>query len=367
MRILLCAGGTGGHIYPALALARHIKRKNNKAEVLFVGAKHGLESRLVPEAGFQLETISIRPYRKRVREVAPATLDLGKSSYQVNRLLWRFRPGVVLGTGGYVSGPVALWSWIRGYPVLIHEQNAIPGKTNRWLAPLVDRVCISFDYSRRHFSRRASLVLTGNPRASEVSFYQREEGLRSWNLSPDKKTLLVFGGSQGAQKINRVILECLQRDLFPRDLQVIYVTGERYYGEIEQDAGGDFGRGEIKIIPYISNMPLALAAADLVVSRAGATALAEITARGVPSILVPSPNVVHNHQYYNARLLEEQGAARIIEEKDFSAYTFSQQVRFLLEHEKKLEDMKINSANMGMPGAAEKVYQSMQEVMDKSS
>jgi len=260
---------------------------------------------------------------------------------------------------------VVLWSRLRGYPAVIHEQNAIPGKTNRLLAPLVNYVCLSYENSGQYFGGRVKTILTGNPRGSEVKFYAREEGLNTWGLSPQKKTLIVFGGSQGAQKINEIMVESLKQKLLPQGAQVLYVTGDRYYEEVARELENIKVEGVITV-PYIKDMPAALAAADLVVSRAGATALAEINARGVPSLLIPSPNVVHNHQYYNARVLEEKGAARIILEKDFSAHLFSSQVKFLLENENKLEEMKVKSKELGMPEAAERMFDCMKQIIKNS-
>ena len=204
MRLLISGGGTGGHIYPALALARHIRRRDGTAEMLFVGTEKGLESKIVPAAGFALETIPARGYQRRLRQLGPVLKEFAGGLSRSKQLIRAFNPDVVLGTGGYVSAPVVLAAVLLRRPAAIHEQNALPGLANRYLAPLVGRVCISFAESGRRFSRFSRILLTGNPRASEVAAVTREAGAALLGLDPQLKTVLVYGGSRGALKINRV-------------------------------------------------------------------------------------------------------------------------------------------------------------------
>ncbi len=360
MRVLICGGGTGGHIYPGLALARYLVKKNKENVILFVGTSQGLEDEIIPHAGFPLEVVSVKAFNKRsLKEVLAASFELLRSLKQSREIIKRFKPDVVVGTGGYAAGPVTLASSLLRVPVLIHEQNVIPGVTNRLLAARVNRVCISFEETRAYF-KKAKVKLTGNPRASEIGHLSREEGLRRLpELDPRQKTVLVFGGSRGALQLNNVMVELFNHGNFPAGVQFLYITGELYYEDVIKKLKGKYSSVVVK--PYLTDMSAALAAADLVISRAGATALAEITVCGVPAILVPSPNVAYNHQYYNALLLEKEGAAVLIEEKDFTAQKLSEQLKDFRENEEMWQEMSYKSKRIGMPEAAEMMYQCILE------
>ncbi len=364
MRILICGGGTGGHIYPGLALARYIQQNEKDPEILFVGTARGLEKKVVPEAGFALEEIPVRAFKKYPPgETWGATVDLCRSIKQSLGIIRRFQPDIVIGTGGYVAGPVVLASKMGRRPIVIHEQNAIPGRTNRILASWANRVCISFEDSRKHFKNRR-VILTGNPRAGEVVALSREEGFqRLGRLNPQKKTVLVMGGSQGALRINEVMVDLIMNGGgLPPGSQLLYITGNLYYERVRKQLKGGLLSGVV-LMPYLNDMPSALAVADLVISRAGATALAEITARGVPALLIPSPNVAYNHQYFNARLLEKEGAARIIPEEDFTATRLAQVMKELFGTPGRLEEMARKSRDMGIPDAAGRMYRCILEVI----
>lgn len=360
MKILIGGGGTGGHIYPALALARFAQAKDSAADILFVGTEKGLESKIVPSAGFQLKTIRARGFQRNFKQVVSVIFDLLSGLRQAGRIIDKFKPNVVLGTGGYVAAPLVICGLIKRYPVVIHEQNALPGLVNRRLAPFVKRVCLSFEETKQRLPGRSRITYTGNPRASEVSALSREEGCRHFKLNPEQKNILIYGGSRGALKINEVVTEYINEGLLPEGVNLIYVTGEIYYGEVMEKLGKVHDK--IKIFPYLAEMPEALAAADLAVTRSGATTLAELTALGVPAILVPSPNVVANHQYYNARLLSDNGAAVLLEEKDFNRFTLKQEIERLLTEPKYLTDMKEKSKTLGVTDAAERLYRCLQEV-----
>ena len=365
MRILICGGGTGGHIYPGLALARYIRKKRQDAEILFVGTARGSEKKIVPEAGFNLKEITVRAFKKYPpAELWGATVDLCRSIKQSLEIVRDFEPDVVVGTGGYVAGPAVLASRMRRRPIVIHEQNVIPGRTYRILARWADRICISFEASRVHFKDKR-VVLTGNPRAGEVVDLTREEGFERFEgLDPRKRTILVVGGSQGALRMNEVMVDLVTRGGLPSGSQLLYITGNSYYGWVKEKIGGESLPG-ILLMPYLHDMPAALAIADLIISRAGATALAEITARGVPAFLVPSPNVAHNHQYFNARLLEGEGAARIMMEKDFTAVRLAGMMEEMFGAPEKLKEMARKSRGMGTPDAASRMYRCLLEAMEQ--
>ncbi len=360
MKILIGGGGTGGHIYPALALARHALAKDSETEILFVGSAAGLENKIIPASGFSLVTIPARGFQRSFKQVGLTV----KNFFGGLRCSWKvisdYRPNVVLGTGGYVAAPLVLSALLKRFPVVLHEQNALPGLVNRWFAPFARRVCLSFAETEKRMPFFSKTIFTGNPRASEVSALSRQEGCRHLDLDPGEKNLLIYGGSRGAQKLNRVVIAYLKNDFLPEGVNLIYVTGDIYYREVAAELTRLPAR--VKLYSYLTEMPEALAAADLAVTRSGATTLAEITALGVPALLVPSPNVVNNHQYFNARLLSDAGAAVLIEEKDFDHRRLQKEINRLLAEPLLLKQMSRQSRQMGVTDAAEKLYRCLQEV-----
>ncbi len=360
MKILIGGGGTGGHIYPALALARFAQAENSAADILFVGTEKGLESTIVPSAGFQLKTIPARGFQRNFKQIVSVVLDLLRGLREAGRIIDSFKPNVVLGTGGYVAAPLVISGLIKRYPVVLHEQNALPGLVNRRLAPFVEKVCLSFEETGQRLPRRSKKTYTGNPRASEVSALTREEGCRFFGLALSQRNILIYGGSRGALKINEVVTEYIKEKLYPEKVNLIYVTGDIYHEDVMEKLKGK--NEKVKIFPYLEQMPEALAAADLAVTRSGATTLAELTALGIPAILIPSPNVVANHQHYNARLLSDAGAAVLIEEKDFNPLRLQQEIDRLLAEPELLDDMKEKSKTLGVTDAAARLYRCLQEV-----
>ncbi|HED24178.1 MAG TPA: undecaprenyldiphospho-muramoylpentapeptide beta-N-acetylglucosaminyltransferase, partial [Firmicutes bacterium] len=355
MKIIIGGGGTGGHIYPALALARYTRSQDRDSEILFVGSKNGLENKIIPSSGFRLVTIHARGFQRSLKQIGAVAGDLISGFREAGRIIDCFRPDVVLGTGGYVAAPLLMAALTKKYPTVIHEQNALPGLTNRQLSRYVSRVCISFAETGRRLPRSSRIVLTGNPRASEVGVISREEGCGRFGFDPAAKTLLIFGGSRGALKLNREVAAYLKDGFLPESINMIYITGEIYYREVLAEVGSLPER--VKLLPYLEEMPAALAAADLAVTRSGATTLAEITAIGLPAILIPSPNVVNNHQYYNARVLADAGAAVLIEEKDFNCLSLKSEIDRLFGDPETLAGMGRHSRKLGLTDAAARLYE----------
>jgi UDP-N-acetylglucosamine--N-acetylmuramyl-(pentapeptide) pyrophosphoryl-undecaprenol N-acetylglucosamine transferase len=359
MRVVFTGGGTGGHLYPALALARHIRQEEPAAEIIFLGTERGLESRIVPREGFRFKTLAARrPGRRFSRAMLRSLSAIAAGTREAYRFLRWFSPDVVVGTGGYTSVPAALAALLRRVPVVLHEQNVIPGLVNRKLSPFAAVTCLSFPESQPHFPARARTVVTGNPRASEAAAAPLvvEEDYFSLGLLPGRRTLLMAGGSQGALNLNRVALKALGRLQGRRDLQVLYVTGHRYFEEMKARAGDLSPEPLLKLVPYLENMPRALGLADIIISRAGATTLAEINARGVPALLVPSPNVVDDHQMVNARVQEAGGAALVYREAELTAAALAQGLLSLLDNPERLQAMREASYRLGYPGAAAAMY-----------
>ncbi|HOB86900.1 MAG TPA: UDP-N-acetylglucosamine--N-acetylmuramyl-(pentapeptide) pyrophosphoryl-undecaprenol N-acetylglucosamine transferase [Bacillota bacterium] len=253
MRIILSGGGTGGHIYPALALARHILKREEGAELLYVGTAAGLESKIVPEAGIPFVAIPARGYSRRLSQLGPVVKEFASGLARVQSIIRDFRPQAVLGTGGYAAAPVLLASIWRRIPVVLHEQNAIPGAVNRYLAPFASRVCLSFEASRPYFPRRARTVVTGNPRASEVAAVDRSESRRRLKLEADTKLVIAYGGSRGAAKLNQVLVSFIKSGWLPPRVRLIYVTGEIYYKEVREEL--DPLPGQVQLYPYLKEMP----------------------------------------------------------------------------------------------------------------
>ncbi|HHV61818.1 MAG TPA: undecaprenyldiphospho-muramoylpentapeptide beta-N-acetylglucosaminyltransferase [Firmicutes bacterium] len=359
MRVLFAGGGTGGHIYPGITIADALTASGEDVEVLFVGSRRGLENEIVPRRGYRLATIDIAGFERRVSLKTAKTVVMAcKGCWQALAIIRSFRPDVVVGTGGYVCGPVVMVAKLLKIPALIHEQNAIPGVTNRILSAFVDVVAATYSESVRYFRRPGRVVVTGNPVRPSVLAATRAGGSASLGLDPQKPTLLVFGGSQGSRAINQAMIEAFPLLLqgMP-DLQIVHQTGkldyDRVCGELRARNLYDGGRGREGIIvtPYLYDMENALAAADLVVSRAGAISIAEITARGLPAILIPLPTAAEHHQERNARALESSGAARVILEPDLNGPSLAASVLDLLRDRDALREMATRSKGLGRPEA----------------
>lgn len=355
MRVLFTGGGTGGHIYPALTLATALREDN--FSLLFVGTDKGLEQELVPRAGFDIRTITVSGLERRFSYKNILTfIRLAKGLWQAHQILREFGPQVVVGTGGYVSVPVVFIASRLGIPTLIHEQNALPGLANRFLSTFAQVVAVSYEESQYYFPRAHDLVVTGNPVREKILKLTREEGKGSLGVGEGKQLLLVFGGSRGARPINEAMLDALPILGDQPKLLIYFITGRKDFEWVQQKIGPGIGKekmGNIIIKPYLHDMPAVLAAADLVVGRAGATTLAELTARGIPAVLIPSPHVTDNHQEKNARLLERQGAAVVMPEKILTGPSLAKKVMEILQNPSLLQQMKENSYTLGKRGARE--------------
>ncbi|MFA5527589.1 MAG: undecaprenyldiphospho-muramoylpentapeptide beta-N-acetylglucosaminyltransferase [Peptostreptococcales bacterium] len=324
MKVIMTGGGTGGHIYPAIAIADKIKSVYKDAEILFVGTKQGLENDIVPRSGYPIQNISVKGfYRKKIWRNLGTLQKAMKGLAEANKVIKEFNPDVVIGTGGYVCGPVVFAASRKNIKTYIHEQNAFPGVTNKILARFVDKIFISFDASRKYFKNQDKIVFTGNPLRKEFIGYSREKANANLKRSGDGFTIVCFGGSRGAEKINEAMLGVIEILNKIEDIHLFFITGKIHYKDfMEKIEGKGIELGQnIKILDYADNMVDYMYASDLVISRAGAITIAEINAAGKPSILIPSPHVTGNHQYYNAKVVADHGAAYIIEDKDLKEET----------------------------------------------
>jgi UDP-N-acetylglucosamine--N-acetylmuramyl-(pentapeptide) pyrophosphoryl-undecaprenol N-acetylglucosamine transferase len=361
MRVIISGGGTGGHIYPAITIAKTIASMVQPCQILFVGTKHGMEADIVPKEGFEFATVEVRGFERKlswqnVRTIIKTIAGIG----QAFKIVRQFKPDVVIGTGGYVCGPVLLTASLMGVPSMIQEQNVIPGVTNKILTRFVNKVAVGYAEAARYFGKLADKVaVTGNPIRPEVMSASREEGIKALGLDADKLTILVAGGSLGARTINNAMVDVHRHFAGRRDVQILHVTGKNEYNNIVgniRQAGIDVSSaGNISIVPYLYNMPLALAAADAAIFRAGAIGLAELTARGIPAILVPYPFAAENHQEFNARVLEENGAAVVIRDSELTGARLVEALEKMLSDKEALKIMAEASQKLGHPEAAETI------------
>ncbi len=355
MKIIISGGGTGGHIYPALTIAEQLKKLEPDAEIIFVGTSQGLEKDIIPRYGYTLRFIEVAGFKRSLGlDTLRSSVKLVRGLFDARKVLREIRPDLVIGTVGYVCGPLVFIAALQKLPTCIQEQNAMPGVTNRILSHCVKKVFLGYKEAIKYFSRKGSLEYTGNPIREEILAKKREEAIETLGLDPHKKTILVSGGSRGARSINKAMLEA-ERALSGRhDVQVLHATGTANYAEYMQEVDKQGGLGEnIFLTPYLHDMPEALAAADLAVFRAGAIGLAELTARGIPSILVPYPYATANHQEFNARALEAGGAARVILDRELTGEKILEIAEHLFLHAGELKKMREAARAMGRPQAAE--------------
>ena len=353
MRMLVAGGGTGGHLFPGLALAEEVKTRHPKNDVLFVGTARGLEARVVPLAGFPIELIDVGPLKRQgLLGLVKGLFRLPRALFQSLRIIRTFDPDVVVGVGGYASGPVLLAAWLQGIPTAVQEQNALPGFTNKVLGRLVKACFISFEEARAGFPAK-KVHLLGNPiRSAFLDNYLHEK-------VPDQRlSLLVTGGSQGAHGLNLPVAEAIEllAPLLGDRLRVLHQTGEKDAKEIAaryQQLSST--RADLRASPFIDGMAKAYAEADLVVCRAGATTIAELTCCKKASILVPFPFAADDHQTVNARSLVAAGAAILIQERDLTGGGLAKVLRALHEDRERLKKMARQSGLLGRPEAAREI------------
>lgn len=380
-RFLLAGGGTGGHIYPALSIARELLSRYPGAQMLFIGGRRGLEGELIPREGFAFKAIAVSGFERRLSlDTLVTAARAGWGVAQSLSIVARFSPDAAIGTGGYASGPAMLAASMLGVPVLIHEQNVVPGAANRMLSGRASIVAISWEESRKYLKRPATAVLTGNPVRPELLTATREEGLRAFGLDGSRPVVLAFGGSQGSDSINRAFIGALPALLTLGNAQFVLATGKDKFEEsvaLARDAGvptaissdgiARAGRGDIIIMPYIYNMPQALACADLALARSGAITLAELAVRGVPAVLVPHPNVPDNVQEKNARAMESRGAARVVLDRELEPAALAGIIGSLISDPGARRAMGAASRSAGIPDAGRRAADCVERIMRRAA
>ena len=363
MKVLFTGGGTAGHINPALAAAGYLRQKEPDAQILYVGNKGGMEERLVPQAGFEIKTVHISGFQRKLTPKnlwrnAQTVVRVFTATAEAKKILQEFAPDVCVGTGGYVSGPVIREAAKLGIPCVIHESNAYPGVTTKMLAKSVKTVMLAVPDAKEYLDPNAVCTVTGNPVRGEVLAAQREESRKALGLD-DRPLVLSFGGSLGASALNRAAAYMLAQSAKEGKYQHIHGYGahdEKFLSEC-REFGLDLEKSpQIQVLTYIDNMPQCLSAADLVIGRAGAMTLSEIEAKAKASILIPSPNVAENHQFHNAMALVNRGAAEIIEEKDLTGELLWEKVQGILSDPERLRSLGENAGKMETLDANERIY-----------
>lgn len=357
MRAIVVAGGTGGHIYPALAIINKIKEKEPKSEILYIGTTNRMEKDIVPKLGIEyvgIEMVGLN--RKNLFKNISVMKKYFAAIEKAKDVVEKFKPDIVIGAGGYITAPVLYAAHSLNYKTIIHEQNSIPGLSNKFLARMVDKVCVSLPGSLEYFNKKKT-VYTGNPRSEEITLVKKVSK-KTLGFSEKEKLVVIVMGSLGSVTMTKKIKKLIG-DFKDKPYQVMIVTGKSYYDDYKDV---DVPKN-VKLVPFLENFINILKDTDLIISRAGASTIAEITAIGLPAILVPSPYVTHNHQYMNARELEDVGACTIVTEDDFSSKEIISKVDGLLNDEVAYLKMKKNSQKLGINDSATRIYDEIRKLI----
>lgn len=358
MRVIISAGGTGGHIYPALAILNKIKEKEPDSEFLYIGTHNRMENEIVPKRGIPYESIEIYGFSKKIFKNFKTVGCVFKSYKKCKKLIRDFNPDVVIGVGGYVTSPVIFAAKKLGYKTVIHEQNSFPGKSNQFLSKYSDLICVSFKSTIKNFPSYKT-VLTGNP-CSEDAISKTAISKESFGLSKNKKLVLIVMGSLGSSRINDYIVNSMSQ-FSNSDYEVLFVTGKTSYDSVSKNS---FPKN-VFVVPYVDGMTGLMKNTDLIVSRAGASTISEIVALGIPSILIPSPYVANNHQFKNAMDLVSTGSAVMIEEKDLKGDILVRKIDEILSDSDKIKSIKDNLKSLAVNNSASLIYDNIKELVDR--
>ena len=351
MRVIVSAGGTGGHIYPAIAIIGKIKEEEPQSEVLYIGTSDRMEKDLIPELGIKYEPIHVSGLKRKLTlENIKVLYQFLKARNKCKRIIADFNPDVVIGAGGYVTGPVIWAAKKLGKKTFIHEQNSVVGLSNRYLVKYADKIGVSFSSTLDLFPKE-KVVLTGNP-CSEKAINMKKANKESYGLTKNKKLVLIVMGSLGSKTVNDKIVSFLD-EFKDKDYEVMFVTGNSYYEKVKDLKVPK----NVKIVPFIYEMPSLMKVTDLMISRAGASTMSEILVLNVPTIFIPSPYVTNNHQYKNAMDLVKQKAALIIEEKDLTKESLIDLIDSTLNDKTLYKTMKDNLKELGIKDSGERIYE----------
>lgn len=365
MKVLISGGGTGGHIYPAISIAKKILQKKPNVELLYVGTEKGMEADIVPKENIKFKSIRVKGFRRKISiDTAKSALELLKGMNDAKKIVKEFNPDIVIGTGGYVCGPILMIASLKGIPTLIHEQNAFPGITNRILSKFVNKIACGFEETEKFIKYKEKLIFTGNPIREEFKNINREE-IRKELKCQNKKVILSFGGSGGQRSINDSMLKLIKDYKDREDIKIYHVTGKRLSESFkEKIENEEIVIGEnTKIMEYCYNLPKYISASDVIITSAGAITIAEITALGISSVIIPKRYTTENHQEYNARALEKKGAAKMILEKDLDKLNFTEEINSIIDNQELLKKMRENSKKVGVLDASDKIYEVVEQLL----
>ncbi len=372
MRVIIAAAGTGGHINPGLAIANKIKEEEKDSEIIFIGTDRGLENDLVPRAGYELKRIEAYGLSKEIsisnlKKICKTLRATGKA----RKIIREFKPDIIIGAGGYICGPVVWAGKKENIPIILHESNAFPGKAVKTLAKKANTVLISFEEARNRIPHAKNIVFTGTPvkiKKIDYSKETKEKKLKEINLKPELPTVLIFGGSQGAQKINEAIIGILG-DKLNKDYQIIWATGPKQYDIIKTELSKkNIDITNVKnahIVPYIYNMEEIMNLSDIIVARSGAMTITEISNLGKPSILIPLPNVSQDHQLYNAKVLENIGAAKIILNNELNKDNLNAEIEKIAKDPKLMKQMGEKALLKSVKDVPDKIYKEIKKIVKK--
>ena len=372
MRVIIAAAGTAGHINPGIAIANKIKQEEKNSEIIFIGTTRGLENDLVPRAGYELKTIDAYGLSKKLSiENIKKMYKTLKGFSEAKKIMKEFKPDIVIGTGGYICGATIVSAHSLNIPTMLHESNAFPGKAVKLLAKKTDTILVSFEDAISRIKNAKNVVYTGTPvkiKKQEYGINERNRILKEIGLNETKPIILVSGGSQGAQKINEAIMEIIQNKL-NKNYQMVWATGPKQFdivkGNLENNNIQIHHINNMKIVPYIYNMEEIMNVADFIIGRAGAMTVTEISNLGKPSILVPLPNVSHNHQLYNAKVLESIDAAKIILNEELTGEKLNHMIEEIILDQSKMKKMGENALKVSTNQVEDMIYQEIKKLVER--
>ena len=372
MRVIFTCGGTAGHVNPALALAGYMKGRDPATEILFVGAERGLERDLIAHTEYPFRTVNVSSFwrsfkPKAIRHNLVSVRNLLFAEREANAILDDFKPDLIVGTGGYASYPIVRYGAKRGIPTAVHESNAIPGLTTKQLEPYAQRIMVGFEDCRQHYKHPDKVVVTGTPVRGDFFTHTKDEAKRKLGVDDGRPLVVSFWGSLGAGQMNRMMAEFLALESAHEPFHHIHGVGSISWsamqGELRERGVDLAAHPSLDVREYIYDMADVMRAADLVLSRAGASTLAELTALGVPAILVPSPNVTNHHQEKNANLLGDHGAALVLAEDGLDGKQLFTAAAGILHDEAKREEMAKNMASLGVRDATQRIYETVMSLL----
>lgn len=370
MKVIIAAAQTGGHINPGIAIANKIKKENRNAKIMFIGTTRGLENDLVPRAGFELKTIEAHGINRKISiQNIKNMLKTLKGFGEAKKIVKEFKPDIVIGTGGFICGPVLYAATKLKIPTILHESNAFPGIATKVLSGKVNTILLGFEDAKKRLTKAKNIVVTGTPtkiKKVNLSEEQKEKMIKELGLDKNLPIVLVFGGSQGAKSINSTLIDIIKNKV-NTNYQIVWASGPKQYNVIRdnlKDLKINIDRiKNVKIIPYIYNMEEMMNLADIIISRSGAMTITEVAITGKPAIFIPFPFATENHQEYNAKVLENEGAAKIILDKDLNKETLTSSLNEMLKDIEKLLEMGQNANKVSVQNVEEKIYEEIEKLV----